>query len=105
MGWRKRPLAYVSALDLPGVCNCRVRLELLIALSEAPREVTGLARARELDISHVSHHLHALASAGLIEYSQRGHERLYRLTEKAQVRREGSCLSMALESDDGAILR
>jgi DNA-binding transcriptional ArsR family regulator len=105
MGWRKRPLAFVSVFDLPAICTCRVRLELLLALAARPSVVTALARTRQLDLSHVSHHLHALASAGLVEYTQHGQGRVYRTTSRTAIVSEPDRVYLTVTGDDGSSLR
>ena len=64
---------------LSGIAN-RVRLEILMSLARAPKDVSSVAAELEFAIHTISHHLGVLSSHGLVEQERLKTRRVYRLS-------------------------
>ncbi|MEX2217666.1 MAG: winged helix-turn-helix domain-containing protein [Phycisphaerales bacterium] len=102
MGPHDRPLAFISFNDLLAMCTCRVRLELLVSLSQRPMAVSDLARRRQLAVAHVSQYLRRLAAASLVEFSQQGPGRVYSVSQRFSASPSAKGLLLAIAGDDGS---
>ncbi len=69
----------VSLPDLVEVVRYRARLEILIALARAPKDVSTLAADLDLALSTVSHHLRPLYGWGLVQFDRIDKHHVYRL--------------------------
>lgn len=100
---------FVGLVELLGEVRCRTRLEVLLALARSPSSVSALAERLDLEVSHVSHLLGELESAGLVGHVREAQRCVYSLGPMLAVafEREGSAHQSArltLTADTGSTL-
>jgi len=66
-----------------------VRLAVARQLLDGPRHVWELNRSLGLELSLLSHHLHVLRQAGIVEARRDGKAVLYQLSKTAEARQRG----------------
>ncbi len=65
-------------------CHGRVRFEVLLAVARGPADVSTFADRLEVDVSQVSRCLQELDRAGLVQWKQCGHRRVYSVGPRVQ---------------------
>ncbi|MFN0133902.1 MAG: ArsR family transcriptional regulator [Phycisphaerales bacterium] len=103
----KRGIRFVGLVELIGEVRCRTRLEVLIALARSPSSVSALAERLELEISHVSHMLGELESAGLVGHIRVAQRCVYSIGPMLVVAFEGEAgkrqsATLTLTGDTGS---
>jgi DNA-binding transcriptional ArsR family regulator len=74
--------------------------DILKCLARGPVWVTGIVEELQSDKSSVSHHLGQLRALGLVEFEQRGRDRIFRLTERVSINREDAEIVVGLTVSD-----
>jgi DNA-binding transcriptional ArsR family regulator len=77
------------------------RREILCALARGPVRVSDVADELDLDVKSISHHLGLLFGLGLVEFSARGRDHVYRLSKLVRVERRREMICMRIETGHG----
>ena len=88
--------------ELLGLCRCAVRIEILLAVFEAPDDVAHLTQRLHLEVSHVSRYLQQLLAAGLVTRTTDGHRHVYSPGPAARVQKRPEGLTLSLSGANGA---
>lgn len=83
------------------LCGQSTRLKVLIALVRSPSQVGELATTVGVERSAVSHHLHPMLDAGLVEMEEAGQFHSYHLGANARPVRIGSAPALLVRDDQG----
>jgi DNA-binding transcriptional ArsR family regulator len=88
--------------DIRGVCSCALQLEVLLVLAASEKRSGELAELLGREQSHVSHALHCLRAAGLVERERVSKFAPNRLTAAVRMKRSAAFWDITLTAADGS---
>lgn len=88
------------AAEAAGRCLIHQWTEVLRCLARGPIRVSDIAQELELDKATISHHLGGLRELGLVEFEQRGRDRVFRLGPSVRIVRAGRHVMVRLRLSD-----
>jgi DNA-binding transcriptional ArsR family regulator len=94
-------LSAATVPDVLGAVASRVRLEILMSLARATKDVSSLAEDLEFASHTVSHHLGILHAFRLVEYEPLGTRHIYRLGPRCSLTAKGGKLHLAVTGTEG----
>lgn len=98
------PITGDDAHALMSLIMSSIRIEILLCLAEGPADVTALALATGREMSHLSHQLAGMLSAGLVTATRSKKRRNYQLGPSISIRRVGPSVIVAVSAPEGHLL-